>query len=289
MKNLTTIVILLLSIFLSTIANAGETITFYHTDQAGTPIAISDQNGNKVWEADYKPFGEEYAITQNVENNRRFVGKEKDAETGLNYFGARYLSTSSGRFLAPDPVRAVDPYTGSVNMQILNNPQRHNSYAYSLNNPYRYVDPDGQVVVVVGSPSYKKQVNNDLSRIKSSDKQLKTMVVNLENSKYVHEIKMTAPGNGNSNLTTGIIANESNGIGTSSTTSYNPNNHYTYQGKRDPAVGLTHELTHASDIDQGIINDTINPTTNTPISEEHAMKMENIMRKNTGDPQRLKY
>ncbi|ETW95594.1 MAG: hypothetical protein ETSY1_29970, partial [Candidatus Entotheonella factor] len=45
------------------------------------------------------------------------------------------------------PVRIVDPQTGEVNLTILHNPQRLNSYAYGLNNPYRYVDPDGEFAI----------------------------------------------------------------------------------------------------------------------------------------------
>nr|WP_320049937.1 RHS repeat-associated core domain-containing protein [uncultured Desulfuromonas sp.] len=122
----------------------GEEVSYYHTDPTGTVLAISDALGQKVWEADYKPFGEEYIISANEENTKRFVGKEKDIETGLNYFGARYLFSGIGRFLAPDAVRAVDAQSGQINAALLANPQRHNVYAYSLNNPYRYVDPDGR-------------------------------------------------------------------------------------------------------------------------------------------------
>ena len=107
---------------------------------------MSDQKGEQVWQAEYKPFGEEFSVNDLVDNNRRFVGKEKDDETELDYFGARYLSVEAGRFLAVDPVRAVDEFSGQINSTILANPQRLNVYAYSLNNPYRYVDPDGRAV-----------------------------------------------------------------------------------------------------------------------------------------------
>lgn len=126
---------------------AAEIVTFYHTDPVGTPILITDSSGQNVWESADKPFGEDYAITQSIENNRRFVGKERESETGLDYFGARYLSTTTGRFLTADPVRAVNELTGDVNVAILTNPQRLNTYTYSLNNPYRYVDPDGKIPI----------------------------------------------------------------------------------------------------------------------------------------------
>ncbi len=66
---------------------------------------------NVVWRADYKPFGEEQSVTQAPENDMEFVGKEKDKETGLYYFGARYMRPEIGRFVTTDPVGPVDPRT----------------------------------------------------------------------------------------------------------------------------------------------------------------------------------
>lgn len=124
-------------------ALAAEQVFFYHTDPAGTPLAMTDSTGKVVWKADYKPFGEEQSVTATTDNDRRFVGKEKDEETGLEYFGARYMNNKTGRFISPDQVRAVDPRTSKTNEKLLLNPQRLNTYAYGLNNPYRFVDPDG--------------------------------------------------------------------------------------------------------------------------------------------------
>jgi len=63
------------------------------------------------------------------------TSKERDAETGLDYFGARYLSMEQGRFTTPDPFGDViaDP----------TNPQSWNLYAYVRNNPLNLVDPSG--------------------------------------------------------------------------------------------------------------------------------------------------
>lgn len=130
---------------LSSTAFAAEKIFYYHTDQAGTPLAMTDESGTVVWTADYKPFGEEQSINPaTIENNEKFVGKEKDKETGLYYFGARYMKDSMGRFMAPDPVGSVDPMTGKINQKMLMNPQMLNPYSYGLNNPYKYIDPDGR-------------------------------------------------------------------------------------------------------------------------------------------------
>ena len=120
-----------------------EQVFYYHTDPSGTPLAMTDSSGNVVWKADYKPFGEEQSVTETVPNDKRFIGKEKDEETGFSYFGARYEEARIGRFITPDPERAVDPKTSKTNEDMLLNPQRLNTYAYALNNPYRFVDTNG--------------------------------------------------------------------------------------------------------------------------------------------------
>ena len=129
---------------LTGITFAAEKVFFYHTDPSGTPLAMTDQNGIVVWRADYKPFGEEQTITGTIENNEKFIGKEKDKETGLYYFGARYMDPKIGRFINPDPVDPVDQRTSKTIGNLLINPQRLNMYVYGLNNPYRYLDVAGK-------------------------------------------------------------------------------------------------------------------------------------------------
>jgi RHS repeat-associated protein len=123
--------------------NCGRKSFFYHTDPAGTPLAMTGSSGTVVWRADYKPFGEEQSVTQSPENVMKFVGKEKDKETGLHYFGARYMKDEIGRFITTDPVGPVDPRTSKTNYSLLTNLQKLNRYAYSLNNPYKYLDING--------------------------------------------------------------------------------------------------------------------------------------------------
>ena len=67
---------------------------------------------------------------------QQFTGKERDNETGLDYFGARYYSSVQGRFTSVDPV--IDFKKN------ISEPQGWNQYQYVLNNPLRYVDPNGQ-------------------------------------------------------------------------------------------------------------------------------------------------
>src|SRR5580698_223161 len=59
----------------------------------------------------------------------RCTGKERDSETGLDYFGARYFSSAQGRFRSPDPQY--------FQKEMLTDPQRFNLYAYTRNNPLR--------------------------------------------------------------------------------------------------------------------------------------------------------
>ena len=66
----------------------------------------------------------------------KFTGKERDAETGLDYFGARYMSAAQGRFTSPD-----QPFIDQNEID----PQSWNLYSYVRNNPLRFLDPNGQI------------------------------------------------------------------------------------------------------------------------------------------------
>ncbi len=149
----TFVTFVLLTVFPSTLL--AEEILFYHTDNFGTPMAMTDMSGKVVWRADELPFGEEYQTEETPErNNRRFLGKQLDRETGLICMGARYLDPRTGRFTQPDPVGLVDPATGKVNQEMLLNPQRLNRYVYALNNPYKYVDPEGDFAILAAYGGY---------------------------------------------------------------------------------------------------------------------------------------
>jgi RHS repeat-associated protein len=73
---------------------------------------------------------------------RLFTGKERDQETGLDYFGARYLSSAQGRWTSPDLVNLTNERQLSPNSTL-------NKYAYAANNPLKFVDPDGKDIVVL--------------------------------------------------------------------------------------------------------------------------------------------
>jgi RHS repeat-associated protein len=70
-----------------------------------------------------------------------FTGKERDSETGNDYFGARYYASNTGRMMT------TDPHSGTALHKL--NPQRWNMYAYALNNPLSFTDPTGKDAVTV--------------------------------------------------------------------------------------------------------------------------------------------
>src|SRR5438876_7002395 len=117
-------------------ALAGEYVLFYHNDTLGSPVAVTDINGNVVWRTDYEPFGNPATVTETLPNTHEFIGREHDPETGLHYLGARYYDGGIGRFLSVDPalLRGRPPSALTI-------PQRLNQYAYSTNNPYRFFYP----------------------------------------------------------------------------------------------------------------------------------------------------
>jgi RHS repeat-associated protein len=136
----------LVAALLSLIPSLGsaQVVHYYHLDAVGNVRIVTDQAAQVVERHDYLPFGEECVTGPCAANPgvaagqpRKFTGKERDAETGLDYFGARYYGSKIGRFTSVDPV-----YTWNEN---LSDPQRWNRHAYGRNNPLRFVDPDGKI------------------------------------------------------------------------------------------------------------------------------------------------
>jgi RHS repeat-associated protein len=108
---------------------------------------IVDQTGawTNVRRHDYLPFGEELIAGQGFRSSslgyaggdgvrQQFTQKERDFETGLDYFGARYFASTQGRFTSSDPLLSSGRSWA---------PQSWNRYSYVLNNPLRLIDPSG--------------------------------------------------------------------------------------------------------------------------------------------------
>lgn len=141
---------------------AGAEVQYLTADHLGSTRLVTDKNGAEVKRVDYLPFGEEYPAvgypSATEKTLVKFTGKERDAETGLDYFGARYMSAAQGRFTSPDEF-AGGPHDvrgsgrngpGPLLYADITHPQSYNKYTYALNNPFTFVDPDGHEVRLAG-------------------------------------------------------------------------------------------------------------------------------------------
>ena len=112
--------------------------SFRLTDWLGTLRATTDSAGVLQGTCTGLPFGDGLACAGNIPDPHHFTGKERDTESGNDYFGARYYASSMGRFLSPDD--GSDQDSGD--------PQSWNLYSYVRNNPLGGVDEDGHQVTV---------------------------------------------------------------------------------------------------------------------------------------------
>jgi RHS repeat-associated protein len=124
--------------------DASGNVDYYFADRLGTARVVTNSGGTILDDSDYCPFGRECyeALTDSSGNTYKFTGKERDSESGLDNFGARYNSSSLGRFMSPDPMRSFDQ----------SDPQKLNRYSYGRNNPLSNVDVGGQCVAPVLGP-----------------------------------------------------------------------------------------------------------------------------------------
>ena len=147
----------------SNIFIGGRLLSTY--DSTGLHFALTDPLGTKRVQANIQgqvdeqctslPFGNDLnnplsvsctSIVNSLQTNsdateHHFTGKERDAESGNDYFGARYYASSMGRWLSPDWSAKEEP----VPYAKLDNPQTLNLYAYVGNNPITHIDLDGHL------------------------------------------------------------------------------------------------------------------------------------------------
>ena len=124
-------------------------IHYYFSDHLGSHGVVENATGTTCeQDIDYYPYGgveEDYCSGGGVAQNYKFTGKERDAESGLDEFGARYYASPLGRFMTPDwAEKPIDvPYAD------FGNPQSLNLYSYVKNNPTTTRDPDGHCAEVI--------------------------------------------------------------------------------------------------------------------------------------------
>src|SRR5256714_6235354 len=106
-------------------------VFYYFSDHLKTASVITDSAGVIKAESDYYPWGGELQFINNDSNHYKFTGKERDSESGLDYFGARHYSNELGRFITPDWSATPEP----VPYADLTDPQSLNQYSYVRNIP----------------------------------------------------------------------------------------------------------------------------------------------------------
>ena len=108
-----------------------EETFFYHSDHLGSTSYITDDKGNITQYDAYLPYGEllVYEHSSSEDMPYKFNGKEMDSETGLYYYGARYMNPVISIWNTPDALIEAKPFVSS--------------YTYCLGNPILLIDPDG--------------------------------------------------------------------------------------------------------------------------------------------------
>jgi RHS repeat-associated protein len=119
-----------------------NSVTYSSVNWLGTELARFGATQNVVGRFGSLPFGDNPTVLAGTDNDTlHFTGKERDTESGLDYFGARYYASNMGRFMSPDYAYDYDPQP--VPHADLENPQSLNLYSYVQNNPLSNIDPDG--------------------------------------------------------------------------------------------------------------------------------------------------
>jgi RHS repeat-associated protein len=122
-----------------------STLSFVHDNNLGSSTVLINTGGAVVECDAYYPFGELDSTICGPTNitTHKFTGKERDTESNLDNFGARYYSSAMARFMTADWSANEDP----VPYAKLENPQTLNLYGYVLNNPLSSVDNDGHKII----------------------------------------------------------------------------------------------------------------------------------------------
>jgi len=116
---------------------------YYASDQISSTRIVTDSTGTVVYSAAHEPYGgiQETWGVSTYDPELKFSGKQRDAESELDYFGARYYDRAQYRFISTDPVIPRRAY--------VHDPLSTNLYIYCKDNPIAFYDPDGKWPFIV--------------------------------------------------------------------------------------------------------------------------------------------
>lgn len=276
----------------ASVANAK--VSYLTSDHLGSPRITTDAGGGVTSRRDFMPFGEEILRAGYGADTvrQKFTSYERDNESELDYAKARMYGYGYGRFTSPDPHNVVfekqlEKDTDKGNRQFSNYismPEQWNKYVYSINNPLKFVDPDGREIRLSSSLTEKErsEILYYLQKLTRDKLNWKT------DSKGNFNIIITKTGGGGNDAGTRLIrrldgyksvititqgsggnqtdvdntTNGSNGTGSNSTVTFNPNaspkigtldeNTGVSRSQDRPSwIGLAHELIHADQVARG--------------------------------------
>jgi RHS repeat-associated protein len=169
--------------------DSSSNVSYYFADHLGTARVVTNASGTVQDDSDFYPYGGERVVSSGSGNHYKFTGKERDSESGLDNFGARYDSSQYGRFMSPDPIfitkhRIVDP-------------QQWNRYAYVRNNPLILTDPTGKDLWETGCGANSNTCNNSFVGTWDKDhtKFTPTTIQSDANGNFQdHKVTMTTSG-----------------------------------------------------------------------------------------------
>nr|WP_221405060.1 RHS repeat-associated core domain-containing protein [Apibacter adventoris] len=120
---------------------------YYHADHLGSSSYITNLDAQIVQHVEYVPFGEVFIEERNQSWNTPYLfnGKELDEETGLYYYGARYYKPRESVWLSVDPLAERYP--------------NYSPYAYTFQNPIKYIDPRGLEGLEPGDPPKEREID----------------------------------------------------------------------------------------------------------------------------------
>jgi RHS repeat-associated protein len=115
-------------------------VDYYVEDQIGSSRVVTNSSGVVQDDSDFTPYGTELSYSSGSGNHYKFTGKERDTETGLDDFAARFYTSQFGRFMSADDSKYM----------VAADPQTLNLYSYVANNPINAVDPTGHSAIGIG-------------------------------------------------------------------------------------------------------------------------------------------
>ena len=286
---------------------------YYHSDHLGSAQFVTDWKGRQYEHIEYTPYGELWIEEVAAGLDKlpfRFTGKELDEETGLYYYGARYLDPKYSRWLSGDPaLNEYIPSPGTEPSKLAGMGGVYNTinlqlYHYSNNNPITYIDPDGREIswrqeYGVSDNDFKK-IQNYAKEIMKSNTEAGKRFLFLAKSKTI-SVVINVNKSGSTNCSATNWEDAQNGKGSDSVVNINVNDTGNYKEniKKDLRASLAHEVSgHSYSYAQG--TSTYDGSGNSIKSskeqwmglfyeEQKAVAIENEYRSFLNLPQRTKY